>query len=115
MSFQTGPINGYYVSTFNTDKYKVMHLGHTDPSSSYYLQEGQLRKLLQTFNEERDLGVYVTSDLKPSLHCGRAAAKASSTIGLIRRHFKYTDKDSFLILYKAYIRTNLELRSELVT
>jgi len=46
------------------------------------------------------------SDLKPSLglHCGRAAAKASSTLGLIQRHFRYIDKDSFLILYKAYIR-----------
>ena len=65
-------------------------------------------KLLQTVNKERDLGVYVTSDLKPSLHCGRAAAKASSTLGLIRWHFKYIDKDSFLILYKTYIRQHLE-------
>jgi len=92
---------------FNTDKCKVMHLGHRNPSS-YYLQEGPVRKLLQTINEEKDLGVYVTSDLKPSLHCGRAAAKATSVLGLIRRHFKYTDKDSFLILYKTYIRPHLE-------
>ena len=72
-----------------------------DPSS-YYL----VRKLLQTVNEERDLSVCVMSDLKPSLglHCGRAAAKASSTLGLIQRHFRYIDKGSFLILYKAYIR-----------
>ena len=92
---------------FNTDKCKVMHLGHRNPSS-YYLQEGPVRKLLQTVNEERDLGVYVTSDLKPSLHCGRAAAKATSVLGLIRRHFKYIDKDSFLILYKTYIRPHFE-------
>ena len=94
---------------FNTDtcKCKVMHLGHRDPSS-YYLQEGPAKKLLQTVNEERDLGVYVTSDLKPSLHCGRAAAKATSVLGLIRRHLKYIDKDSFLILYKTYIGPHLE-------
>jgi len=73
-----------------------MHLGH------------RVRKLIQTVTEERDLGVHVTSDLKPSLHCGRAVAKASSTLGLIRRHFKHIDKESFLILYKAYTRPHLE-------
>ena len=73
-----------------------MHLGHKAPAS-YYLQEGSVRKLLQIVTEERDMEVYVTSDL-PSLHCGRAAAKASSILGLIRRHFKYIDKESFLIL-----------------
>ena len=48
---------------FNMDKCKVMHLGHRVPSS-YYLQEGSVRKLLQTVNEKRQLGIYVTSDLK---------------------------------------------------
>ena len=91
---------------FNTDKCKVMHLGHRTPAS-YYLQEGPVRKLLQTVNEERDLGVYVTADLKLSFHCGEAAAKASSVLGLIQRHFKYIDKESFLILYKAYIRHHI--------
>ena len=50
----------------------------------------------------------VTSDLKPSVHCGKAAAKTSSVLGLIQRHFKYIKKESFLILYKAYIRPHLE-------
>ena len=96
-----------WLLSFNIDKCKVMHLGHRAPAS-YYLQEGPVRKLIQTVTEERDLGVHVKSDLKPSLHCGRAAAKASSTLGLIRRHFKHIDKESFLILYKAYIRPHLE-------
>ena len=76
---------------FNADKCKVMHLGRRDPSW-YYLQEGPVRKLLQTVHEDRDLEVCVMSDLKPSLHYGRAAAKASTTLGLIWRHFKYIDK-----------------------
>ena len=73
-----------------------------------YLHVSHIFQSNHLLQRERDLGVHVTSDLKPSLHCGRAAAKASSTLGLIRRHFKHTDKKSFLILYKAYIRPHLE-------
>ena len=38
--------------------------------------------------EEKDLGIWCTGDLKPSLQFQRAAAKAIQVLGLIRRYFK---------------------------
>jgi len=33
--------------------------------------------------EEKDLGIWCTKDLKPSLQCQRAAAKAMQVLGLL--------------------------------
>ena len=88
---------------------KVMHLGIRQ-KSTYHIRDGSEVKELKETKEEKDLGVCVTPDLKSSTHCGRAASKASSALGLIRRNFRFIDKDSFLILYKSYIRPHLEYR-----
>jgi len=58
--------------------------------------------------EEKDLGILVKNDLKPSSQCSAAASKAMSMMGLVKRHFKDLDSDSFLLLYKTYIRPHLE-------
>jgi len=49
---------------------------------------------------EKDLGVYFTSDLKPSTPCIKAAAKARKIIGMVRRNFKRLDKEDFFVIYK---------------
>ena len=54
------------------------------------------------------MGITITSDLKASLQCSRAAAKAMSTLGIIKRHFRRLDKQDFLLLYKTYVRPQLE-------
>ena len=56
-------------------------------------------------NEEKDLGVWCTSDLKPSLHCQKAAVKASQVLGLIRRSFKINSVEMFIF----YIRCTFGL------
>ena len=45
---------------FNIDKCKVMHLDSNNPSADYFMDAVQL----QVVNEEKDLGVVVTDDLK---------------------------------------------------
>jgi len=42
--------------------------------------------ILEEVNEEKDLSVWCT--LKPSIHCQRAAVKATQVLGLIKRLFK---------------------------
>ena len=60
-------------------------------------------------NEEKDLGVWCKSDLKPSLHCHRAAVRATQVLGLIRRSFKINSVDMFVFLmYTWNIVYNLE-------
>jgi len=64
--------------------------------------------VLEEANEETDLGVIVSNNLKPASQCAKAAAKAMSVLGMIRRHFKKLDAEDFLLLYKTYVRPHME-------
>ena len=64
-------------------------------------------------DEEKDLGVYITKDLKWSTQCSKAASKAMQTLGLIKRNFSQLDKHSFVVMYNTYVRPVLELRGGL--
>ncbi|WAQ96331.1 YWV1-like protein [Mya arenaria] len=59
-------------------------------------------------NQERDLGILFTSNLNFDQHINNIANKANSIIGLVRRKFTYMNKDLFLTLYKALIRSHLD-------
>jgi len=52
--------------------------------------------------------VLVTSNMKVSQQCAQAACKASKVLGMIRRQFRVLDKQSFILLYKGFIRPHLE-------
>ena len=66
-----------------------------------------MTKLAQT-EVEKDLDVYITNDLKPSTQCAKAALKASSSLGIIRKSFSYLDSESLSMLYKCYVRPHIE-------
>ena len=50
-------------------------------------------------NQGKYLGIWCTSEMKPSLQVQKAVAKAMQTLGMIKRSFKYLSKDSFLFFY----------------
>ncbi len=50
----------------------VMHFSHGNPKRSYYMN----REKLTTAKEERDIGVLVSDNLKPSAQCAKAARTA---------------------------------------
>ena len=70
-----------WLLTFNVSKCHVLHFGHKNINTTYSLY-GQL---LSPVLEEHDLGVIVDNDLKFSTHTKKAAASASSSLGLIKR------------------------------
>ena len=43
-------------------------------------------------NEEKDVGVCVTTDLKSSTQCQKASKKAMQALGKVRRSFKHITK-----------------------
>ena len=93
----------------NPDKCTVMHIGHRH-TTGYVLQHngnGKPRVLDET-NEEKDLGVCVSTDLKPSTQCTKSANRAMSVLRMVKRNFPRIDKDDFAILYKTYIRPHME-------
>jgi len=70
----------------NPDKCQVMHISHKF-KTSYKISDNGVDKVLEDFSDERDLGVFVTSDLKPSTQCIKAANKAQSVPRMIKRNF----------------------------
>jgi hypothetical protein len=68
---------------FNVAKCKVMHFGRTNPLFEYEMA-GQK---LDTVDSERDIGVTICNNLKPSLQCAKAAGTARTVLGQISRSF----------------------------
>ena len=89
---------------FNADKCATMHIGHRNPQVSYDLNNKQLK----VSDVEKDLGVYVSADLKPAHHVNVAAAKGNQMVGLIKRNFPEIDLDTGRTLYCVLVRPHLE-------
>ena len=89
---------------FNVKKCKVLHTGRNNPRNVYYMNGHQL----EVISEEKDLGVFVQDNLKPTKQCSEAARIANFKLGEITRAFHYRDKKTFLSLYKQFVRPHLE-------
>jgi hypothetical protein len=63
---------------------------------------------LKTTEEEKDMGVYVIKNLKPSSQCHRAAVRATAVLNQLKKNFHYRDKHTFVRLYIQYMRPHLE-------
>jgi hypothetical protein len=68
---------------------------------------------LDTVSLQKDLGVYISSDLRFSQHCDKICGKASQKAGLILRAFNCRDKRFMTKMYTSRIRPILEYNSEL--
>ncbi len=60
---------------------------------------------------EKDVGVHISSNLKPTEQCKKAATKATQVLNQILWNFHYRDRIVFVGLYKKYVRTHLEFAS----
>ena len=91
---------------FNETKCKVMHISlrNTNPKYNYYMNDQKLEESVL----EKDLGVYVASNWKPSAHIAKVAAKANSMLGRIRHTFTFMNKQMFMKLYPSLVRTHME-------
>ena len=90
---------------------KIMRIGNSVPVT--YSMEDSVSNIsanLESVDQEKDLGVWCTSSLKPSVQCQKVAAKASQVLGTIRRSFKINSASMLVFLYKTYVRRQLEYR-----
>jgi hypothetical protein len=88
----------------NLSKCRILHFGSHNQCHKYYLSNVPLNAA----SEERDLGVCVTDDLKPSRQCLLAAVSSQRVLNLIRLSFHHLDLCTFSLLYKTMVRTRLE-------
>jgi len=64
--------------------------------------------LLQEVSEEKDLGVFISDNLKPAKQCQESYCKASKALRITARTISFKDKDILLKLYKSLVRPHLE-------
>ena len=50
---------------------------------------------LSKVNHEKDLGVTISNDLKPSKHCSDVVKTANKVVGFIGRTFEYKSEESY--------------------
>ena len=89
---------------FNVPKCKIMHVGRNNPEYEYNMDNVKMTVV----EEERDIGVTVQKNMKPSKHCKKAADTASAVLRQLARNFHYRDKITFRKLYIQYVRPHLE-------
>ena len=108
LAFQQGVNNLQWWSTewqmpSNSDKCHVLHVGRTNPRLKYTMGQGALEQ-----EQEKEVGVIISENCKPSLQCAKAAQKANAVLGQLSKGVSYRDKDCFMSLYQTYVRPHLE-------
>jgi hypothetical protein len=89
---------------FNVQKCHVMHVGRNNIKAKYTMNGHQHAST----EAERDVGVIFRDNLKPADQCRKAAQTASTVLAQIQRAFHYRDKNTYVSLYKQYVRPHLE-------
>ncbi len=87
----------------NVEKRKVMHIGISNDNVEYLINGVKL----SATNTEKDLGVMISDDLKPSKQCS-VVKTANKLVGFIGRTFEHKSEKVILTLYTSLVRTLLE-------
>ena len=91
---------------FNVKKCKVIHVGRRTDCYEYYMGG----KKLEEETLEKDLGVWISADMKCSQQCRYAVNKANKVLGMIKRTITFKDLKIMLNLYeyKTLVRPHVE-------
>ena len=93
----------------NQDKVHLLHLGRTNQKRPYTLGEGG--PPVKVVDQEKDLGVLISSDLNPDKMVARQVQKAHLKLSQFNNTFSYRGK-TWLKLYQTYVKPSLMYASE---
>ena len=88
---------------FNMDKCHVIHAGKHSKNYGYRWGGGEL----EVTEAEKDVGVMITANLKPSVQCAKVAKKANMVLGQLARGVTYRDRVTFVRLYQVFVLPHL--------
>ena len=97
-----------WLSYFNSDKCKVLHLRKSNPKHPYKMFDGTVLKTLESTECEKDLGVYTDPDLNFNEHIKCTIKKSRNICYMIIRVISYKCIDIMLPLFKTLLRPILE-------
>ena len=89
---------------FNSKKCKTLHLGYSNKEFNYDMNG----EWLQSVDQEKDLGVIISSNLKVADQCLEARNRANKMLAIINRNVVYKSKEVICKLYNSYVRPLLE-------
>ena len=89
---------------FNADKCKVMHIGTANRQHKYCMNGSPL----EAVGMEKDLGIYMDTDLKFKRQAAAAVSKASQVLAIICKSFQLLDRSTLPMLFKTLVRPHLE-------
>ena len=105
---KNGLVNGS-LNKFHPKKCMTMRIGDKYPKYNCTMtaEDGTIVQLEETVMET-DLGVVVDNKLTFSQHINSTVVKADQVVGMIRRSFKYMDKEIVVQLFTSRVRPILE-------
>ena len=89
---------------FNVNKCGIMHIGKRNLEFQYQMNDGWV----ESVDEERDLRVLISKDLKFSKQCLLVKNKANLMLGIINRGILYKYAELVPKLHRSYVRPHLE-------
>ena len=89
---------------YNVGKCKVIHFGRKNLRCEYTMGGVKLTEA----EEEKDLGVWIHSSMKPTMQVEMAAKKANMALGMMLRSFHFRTKETLVPLYKTFVRPKME-------
>nr|VZH94046.1 unnamed protein product [Spirometra erinaceieuropaei] len=103
-------LSGHWLLPFNVTKCNILRNGRISPAhrKKYHLNHTPLSMV----EIQKDLGVWITSSLKPSFHSLKAAKSAISSLYLIKRAFAKSDEECFRKVFGMFVRPQLEFATE---
>ena len=98
-----------WLMSLNDSKCKIMHLGKMNPNNEYQITSTtDTQTTMSTTKCEKDLGVFISDDLKWQQHVNYACNKANRTMGMLRNTFSHFNPRMVEKLYKVYVRPHVE-------
>ena len=88
----------------NTDKCTILHIGKNNPHIVYNINKTDIL----TVNEQKDLGVIITENLKWETHIAQMVKKTNSLIYLTNRAFSNKSVEFIKKIYVTFIRSKVE-------
>ncbi len=76
---------------FNVEKCRLMHIGINNDNVEYLMNGVKL----SVTNTEKDLGVLISDDLKPSNQCSKVVKTGNKLVGFIGRTFEHKSEKKY--------------------
>jgi hypothetical protein len=99
-----------WLMNFNKSKCVVMHVGRRSKKSSqdYFMDSPDGPHKLAETQLEKDLGIYISHDLKWKHQIEAAAARGNRMLGMFKKTFVHRGAKFWRAIYVTYIRPHLE-------